>query len=84
MWGRSVFAGGLLALGLFGGATAGQFEDAQAAYQHGDYATAMRLWRLLGRPRGCGGADRPRRDLRPRPRRAPGLRAGRHVVAEGC
>lgn len=26
---------------------AGPFEDAQAAYQANDYATALRLWRLL-------------------------------------
>jgi len=37
-------AGGVLALALFGVAAAGQFEDGGAAYQRGDYATAMRLW----------------------------------------
>jgi uncharacterized protein len=44
---KVIFAGGLLALTLFGGATAGQFEDGYAAYQRGDYASAMRLWRPL-------------------------------------
>jgi hypothetical protein len=41
------FAGGLLTLALFGIATAGPIEDGYAAYQRGDYATAMRLWRPL-------------------------------------
>ncbi len=41
------FAGGLLALTLFGFATAGQYEDGEAAYQRGDYATAIRLLRPL-------------------------------------
>jgi TPR repeat protein len=43
----SFFAGGVLALTLFGVAVAGQFEDGQAAYQHQDYANAMRLLRPL-------------------------------------
>ncbi len=44
---KIIFAGGLLALSLFGGATAGQFEDGQAAYQRQDYATALQVWRPL-------------------------------------
>ncbi len=34
-------------LGLAGTAVAGQFDDAVAAYSHGDYATAARLFRPL-------------------------------------
>jgi clan AA aspartic protease (TIGR02281 family) len=41
----TLIAGGLLALTLFGVAVAGQFEDGDAAYQRGDYATAMQLLR---------------------------------------
>ena len=41
------FAGGLVALSLLGVAVAGPNEDAKAAYQRGDYATAVRLWRPL-------------------------------------
>jgi TPR repeat protein len=44
---KTFFAGGLLALTLFGVAAAGQFEGAYAADQRGDYATGMRLWRPL-------------------------------------
>ena len=40
-----LFAGGLLALALSGVATAGPLEDGTSAYQRGDYATAMQLWR---------------------------------------
>ena len=43
----TLFAGGLLALALFGVAAAGPFEDGQAAYQRGDYAAAMSYWRPL-------------------------------------
>ena len=35
----------VLAMMLTGGAVAGPLEDAWAAYQSGDYATALRLWR---------------------------------------
>jgi hypothetical protein len=34
---KILFAGGVLALTLFGGATAEQFEDGLAAYRGGDY-----------------------------------------------
>ncbi len=44
---KIIFAGGLLALTLFGAAAAGQFEDGQAAYQRQDYATALQVWRPL-------------------------------------
>jgi TPR repeat protein len=44
---KTFVAGCLLALTLFGIATAGPFEDAAAAYQRGDYATAMRFFRPL-------------------------------------
>ena len=37
----------LLALGLSGAANAGPFDDALAAANRGDYATAFRLWRPL-------------------------------------
>jgi hypothetical protein len=39
----------LVAIGLVitGPVLAGPFEDAKAAYQRGDYATALRLWRPL-------------------------------------
>lgn len=40
---KTLFAGCVLALAFFGGATAGPLEDGRAAYQRGDYATAMRL-----------------------------------------
>jgi TPR repeat protein len=36
------------ALGLFGEAMAGPLEDGEAAYQRGDYETAVRLWHLSG------------------------------------
>jgi TPR repeat protein len=43
----TLFAGGVLALALFGVAAAGQLEDGVAAYQLGDYETAMQLLRPL-------------------------------------
>ena len=43
----SWFAGASLAVCLFGVASAGPFEDGVVAQQHGDYVTAMRLWRPL-------------------------------------
>jgi TPR repeat protein len=46
-WVKVFFAGGILALALFGVATAGPLEDGQAAYQKGDYATALSNWRPL-------------------------------------
>ena len=49
----------VLALGLtsMGPATAGFFEDGLAAYQAGDYAEALKLWRLAAEQ---GDADAPR------------------------
>jgi uncharacterized protein len=44
---KTILAGGLLALALFGTAMAGPLEDALAAYQRGDYATALSHWRPL-------------------------------------
>jgi uncharacterized protein len=44
---KIVFAGGLLALALFGVVAAGPLEDGKAAYQSGDDATAVRLLRPL-------------------------------------
>jgi TPR repeat protein len=41
-------ASGVLALALFGEAMAGPLEGGEAAYQRGDYETAVRLWRLSG------------------------------------
>jgi len=40
---RTFLAGGLLALALFGSAQAGPLEGGQAAYQKGDYATALQI-----------------------------------------
>jgi uncharacterized protein len=40
-------AGPVMALSLFAGAIAGEIEDGVAAFQRGDYATAMRLLRPL-------------------------------------
>jgi Sel1 repeat len=37
----------LMLVAIGGAATAGPLEDAVAAYQHGDYATALRLWHPL-------------------------------------
>jgi hypothetical protein len=44
---RRIFASLVLILMLTGGAAAGPLEDAMAAYERGDYATAVRLWRPL-------------------------------------
>jgi TPR repeat protein len=44
---KTFLAGGLLASALFGAAMAGPLEDGQAAYQKGDYATALSQWRPL-------------------------------------
>jgi hypothetical protein len=41
IWGPLV--SGLLALALFGVAAVGQLQDGAAAYEHGDYAEALRL-----------------------------------------
>ena len=43
----ALFAGGLLALAFLGVVAAGPLEDGRAAYQRGDYPTAMRLLRPL-------------------------------------
>ncbi len=40
---KTLFAGGLLALPLFGAATAGQREDGFVAFNRGDYPTAIQL-----------------------------------------
>jgi TPR repeat protein len=44
---QPLFAGAVLALALIGVAAAGQLEDASAARQRGDYATAVSLYRPL-------------------------------------
>ena len=44
---KTFLAGGFLVSALFGVAVAGPLEDGLAAYQRGDYATAMSLWRPL-------------------------------------
>ncbi len=44
---KRILAGVLLSLMLTGGAAAGPLEDGTAAYQRGDYATALRLLRPL-------------------------------------
>jgi TPR repeat protein len=43
----TLITSGVLALALIGTATAGPFEDAQAAYIRDDYAEALRLWGQL-------------------------------------
>jgi TPR repeat protein len=43
----TLVASGLSALALIGPATAGPLEDGQAAYQKGDYATALQIFRPL-------------------------------------
>ena len=43
----TLFGGPAIALALIGIAAAGRLEDGQAAYQSGDYATALRLFRPL-------------------------------------
>jgi uncharacterized protein len=43
----NLFAGGVLALALFGAAMAGPLEDAQEADQKGDYATELQILRPL-------------------------------------
>ena len=48
---RRILAGVVLALLLTGGAAAGPLEDGAAAYQRGNYATALRLWRPLAEQR---------------------------------
>jgi uncharacterized protein len=44
---KTLCASGLLALALFGVASAGQLEDGLAAAQRGDFAAAIELWRPL-------------------------------------
>ena len=44
---RRILAGVVLSLMLTGGVAAGPYEDALAAYDRGDYATALRLMRPL-------------------------------------
>ena len=44
---KIIFIGGVLALALFGVAMAGPLEDGAAAFQRGDYATAMSFCRPL-------------------------------------
>ena len=44
---KTLCAGGLLALAPFGTATAGPLEDGQAAFQKGDFATALQIFRPL-------------------------------------
>jgi uncharacterized protein len=44
---KTLCAGGLLALALFGVAAAGPLDEAKAAAERGDYATEMRLIRPL-------------------------------------
>ena len=46
-WISALIAGGFISLGLYGAALAGVYEDGQKAYEQGDYATALQLWRPL-------------------------------------
>ena len=50
---RRVLAGIVLAVMLTGGAAAGPYEEGVAAYERGDYATALRLWRPLAEQGGA-------------------------------
>ena len=52
----ALIAGGVLALALFGSAAAGPLDEGYAAYQRGDYAEALRMWRQLG-DQGLAGAQ---------------------------
>ena len=50
---KTAFAGGVLALALFGAAMADTLGDGLAAYQKHDYAAAMEIgirWRIKGKP----------------------------------
>ena len=44
---KRILAGLMVAVALASGAVAGPAEDADTAYQHGDYATALKLTRPL-------------------------------------
>lgn len=44
---RRILTGLVLILMLPGGAAAGPYDDGMAAYQRGDYSTALRLWQPL-------------------------------------
>jgi TPR repeat protein len=44
---RTLLLATIIAMGVGGTAAAGPFENADAAYNEGDYATAMRFWRAL-------------------------------------
>ena len=44
---KRILTGVVLAVMLTGGGVAGPLEEAVVAYQRGDYATALRLWRPL-------------------------------------
>jgi uncharacterized protein len=44
---KRILSGVILAVVLTGGAAAGPLEEGDAAYERGDYATAVRLWRPL-------------------------------------
>jgi TPR repeat protein len=44
---KTFLAGGVLALALFGTAMAGPLEDGQAAFDKGDYSTALSYWQPL-------------------------------------
>jgi TPR repeat protein len=42
---KNLFVGGFLTVALFGAAMAGPLEEGRTAYESGDYAEALRLWR---------------------------------------
>ena len=44
---KAAIAALMLAVSLAGSVAAGPFDDAKGAYQHSDYATAMRIWLSL-------------------------------------
>lgn len=44
---KSCLAGLALAMGLFGAAVAGPLDDGDAAFNRGDFASALQIWRPL-------------------------------------
>ena len=60
---KTLIAGGVLALVLIGMAMRGPLEDGYAAYQRGDYAKVMRLFRPLADQGKRHSAEQPRRDV---------------------
>ena len=79
---KQFVAGVAVAVMLTGVAVAGPFEDGVAAYDRGDYATALRLWRPLAEE-GNPDAQASSAACMPTARRAAGLCRGGEVVPAG-